>query len=292
MNQDNPRGQPRNAPAAAPVNRPVSTTWQLASTAAGHYQAVLVPAILGPFAQALVEAIGVAEGEMVVDIGCGTGAAARAAARRTGPGGRVVGVDINDGMLEVAASLPAVEGAPIEWRQASADRLPLEDGSMSVVLCAQTLQFLPIRTPVVAQMRRVLAGGGRLGVSTWCRLPDNPYFQALIAAVTTHLGEEAACGLRAIATLGDPAELRILLEQAPWRDLEVTMLERELDLPPLDQFVPRHLGASPMAGMFADLAPAAQAALVGEVAAGMQAYRRDDGTIRVPFRSNMAIAVA
>src|SRR5690606_11648261 len=137
-----------------------------------RYQEVLVPTILGPFAQALVEAVDIAAGDAVADIGCGTGAAARPAALRAGASGRVIGLEINDGMLAVAASLPVMGGASIEWRQCSADRLPLEDGSIDVVLCAQTLQFLPIRSPVVTQMRRVLADGGRVGVSTWCRLPE------------------------------------------------------------------------------------------------------------------------
>jgi hypothetical protein len=114
----------------------------------------------------------------------------------------------------------------------------------------------------------------------------------VIAAVTTHLGEEAAAGLRAIAMLGGQDELRSLLEVAPWRDLSVTVIERELALPPLEQFVARQLAATPLAAAFAGLPGTAQAALVGEAAAALQDFRQADGTFRVPFRSNVATALA
>lgn len=58
-----------------------STQWQLARDAAERYERILVPAILGPAARALVEWSDLQEGEAIVDIGCGTGAAARFAGR-------------------------------------------------------------------------------------------------------------------------------------------------------------------------------------------------------------------
>lgn len=65
-------------------------------------------------------------GDRVVDVACGTGVVAIAAARRVGPTGRVIGVDLNPGMLVMARaqSAPSPECAPIEWHEASADALP------------------------------------------------------------------------------------------------------------------------------------------------------------------------
>jgi ubiquinone/menaquinone biosynthesis C-methylase UbiE len=82
-----------------------STQWQLARAAAERYEQILVPAILGPVARMLVEWANLRHGETVLDVGCGTSAAARYAAEQVGPTGRVVGVDINAGMIEVARSL-------------------------------------------------------------------------------------------------------------------------------------------------------------------------------------------
>ena len=67
---------------AAPA---ISTRWQLERDAAVRYQDVVVPWILGPFAEALVEILGPRPGQAILDVGCGTGAAARAAAIAVGP---------------------------------------------------------------------------------------------------------------------------------------------------------------------------------------------------------------
>ena len=93
---------------AAPYVPPVlSTRYQLGRDAAVRYQDVSVPWILGPFGEALVERAAPGRGEPVLDLGCGTGAATRPAALAVGRSGRVVGLDLNVGMLEVARNLDA-----------------------------------------------------------------------------------------------------------------------------------------------------------------------------------------
>lgn len=60
----------------------------------------------------LVDAAYLAPGERVLDVACGTGVVARVAAKHVGPTGRVVGVDLNPGMIAVARALPAPVGPP------------------------------------------------------------------------------------------------------------------------------------------------------------------------------------
>jgi SAM-dependent methyltransferase len=79
-----------------------STQWQLAREGAMRYEQIIVPAFLGPAARVLVDWAAVQRGETVLDVGCGTGAATRYAAEQAGPSGRVIGIDINAGMIEVA----------------------------------------------------------------------------------------------------------------------------------------------------------------------------------------------
>lgn len=144
-----------------------STQWQLARESAEQYQTILTPAILGPFARALVDFAHMQVSEKVVDVGCGTGAAARYAAETVGRAGWVAGVDVNASMIEVAREQPDVPGAPIEWHVAGATDLPLEDQSVDVVLCAQTLQFLPEKQPSLGEMKRVVKSNGRIALSLW-----------------------------------------------------------------------------------------------------------------------------
>jgi ubiquinone/menaquinone biosynthesis C-methylase UbiE len=93
---------------------------------------------------------------------------ARAAARRAGGEGHVVATDVSGAMLARSAAAGASRGAaPIEYREASADALPFEDGSFDVVLCQQGLQFFPARAAALGEMRRILRPGGGVGIAVW-----------------------------------------------------------------------------------------------------------------------------
>ncbi len=78
------------------------------------YERCLGPAIFTPWARDLVELAGPVLGERVLDVACGTGVVARAVGSRVGAAGKVVGLDLNAGMLEVARSLPWTAPAPVE----------------------------------------------------------------------------------------------------------------------------------------------------------------------------------
>jgi SAM-dependent methyltransferase len=110
--------------------------WQLTMEAAELYERYPARYILGPWAPLLVEAARLTAGERVLDIACGTGVVTRAAAKRVSPTGRIVGIDLNPGMIAVARSLPAPIGASIEWLERSAQNpvaswvVPSEDRTL------------------------------------------------------------------------------------------------------------------------------------------------------------------
>jgi SAM-dependent methyltransferase len=87
--------------------------WQVAGSAPEVYERELVPAVFGAWAPILVELAQPRPSERVLDVACGTGIVARIAATRVGPGGTVVGIDLNPGMLSVARSVvsPAIRRA-------------------------------------------------------------------------------------------------------------------------------------------------------------------------------------
>jgi len=265
-----------------------STEWHLARAAAERYQHILTPAILGPFARALVDTAALRAHATVVDVGCGTGAAARYAAEQVGSAGQVMGIDLNVGMLEVAQSLPPVTGAPIAWREASATQLPLDDQSVDVVLCAQTLQFLAEKQVSVSEMRRVVKPAGRIAVSLWCPLEDTPYFDTLVSTVARHIGAKTAAGLGAAFALSDAHEIHCLFEGAGFGSVEMTVTQLDLPLPPLAEFVPRHISATPMAAGFAQASPEVQRAVVEDVATQLRQYETN-GRASIPFRSHMIV---
>lgn len=266
----------------------VSTQWQLARRAAERYQRVLTPTILGPFAQALVTHAALQSGERVLDVGCGTGAATRVAAETVGPTGHVLGVDVNPSMIDVARSLPAVPGAPLEWRVATATSLPLDEQSVDVVLCAQTLQFLPEKQLSLAEMHRVLKVGGRLALSLWCAIEDNPYFHALVEAVAVHVGVEVAAGLKSAFALPNASTIHGLLKAAHFTQIEVNVVRLDLPVPELAEFVPRHISATPMDAGFQRAAPTVKQMIIREVSERLCAYQTTS-QLQIPFKSNLFV---
>lgn len=266
-----------------------STQWQLARNAAERYEQILVPAILGPAARALVEWAEPRAGEAVLDVGCGTGSAARYAAARVGPAGRVVGVDINPGMIDVARSLPPISGPAIEWLEENAQHLPFVNDVFDVTLCAQTLQFLTERPPALAEMYRTIKPGGRVAASLWCDIDQSPYFQALVEAVARHVGPDTAAGLGAAFNLTDAGAIDNLFADAGFGHTEMAVAELNLDLPPLAAFIPRHITATPMSAGFHAAPEAARQTVIEEVTAQLAPYRTPEGA-RVPFRTHLVLA--
>src|SRR5712692_2755732 len=128
---------------SAPALRDNARRWQLNLDAARCYQQFMVPVVFQPWAAKLVDRATLCPGCRVLDLACGTGVTARIAAERVGPGGEVVGVDLNAPMLSVARSLEPVPGARISWRCGDAEDLPFLDLSFDAVLCHQGFQFFP-----------------------------------------------------------------------------------------------------------------------------------------------------
>jgi ubiquinone/menaquinone biosynthesis C-methylase UbiE len=219
--------------------------WQLTMKAAELYERCPARYILGPWAPLLVETAHVAVSERVLDVACGTGVVTRAAAERAGRRGRVVGIDLNPGMIAVAQSLPAIDGAPIEWLERSALDLGLDDASFDVVLCQQGLQFFPDKRVALGEMRRVLAGKGRLALSVWNNV--GIYNTAVSAALAQFVGSDVAARFNASRKTPAAEELQQLVTEAGFSDVEVSVSRINVHLPQIDRFVLEHLAATPVA---------------------------------------------
>ncbi len=102
-------------------------------------------------------------GETVVDIGCGAGVDSILAARKVGPSGRVVGVDMTAEMVKKATANAVAAGVSnAEFHQGEADRLPVGDGTTDVVISNGVLNLCIDKPKVLAEVYRVLRPGGRL----------------------------------------------------------------------------------------------------------------------------------
>jgi SAM-dependent methyltransferase len=127
------------------------------SESAADYAATMAPA-LRPVAAEVVRRAELRPGERVIDIGTGTGTAA---AMALGEGRRVIGVDAAPGMLAIARA----EVPDVQFELADFGALPLDDGTVDVVLAAHALLFADDRVAALLEWRRITRTGGRISLS-------------------------------------------------------------------------------------------------------------------------------
>jgi len=160
------------------------------------------------------------EGERVLDLGSGGGIDVLLSARRVGPTGFVHGVDMTEEMLSLARANAAEAGVTnVEFHQGVIEDLPLPDASVDVVISNCVVNLSPDKPRVLAEAFRVLAPGGRLGIS------DVVAEDHLGPAERAERGSLVGC----IAGALSRAEYLDLLAGAGFVDAEVTFTHEVAD---------------------------------------------------------------
>ena len=108
----------------------------------------------------------VEEGDTVLDLGCGAGTDLLLAAKKVGPSGRVIGVDMVDEMLVAARAVTAESGfTHVEVRKGLIEELPVESASIDWVISNSTIQLSPEPERIFAEIVRVLEPGGQVSIA-------------------------------------------------------------------------------------------------------------------------------
>jgi SAM-dependent methyltransferase len=225
----------------------------------------------------------VAPGQAVLDVACGTGVVARTAADRMGGRGRVVGLDLNEGMLAVARRLRP----DIEWRQGDAAELPFDAGSFDVVLCQSALMFFPDRAAALRQMARVATARGTVAVQVWDRLEAQTGYGAVYRAFAEHLGPEATALETSYWALGDLELMGSLFEAAGLRVTATRTRVGTVRFASAEEAVATEIEATPLAERIG------RDGYGRVLAAGAEAIRPfvvDGGRVELPIQGHLVTA--
>lgn len=174
------------------------------------YDRYLGPLIFEPFAADLATRVAALAPARMLETAAGTGIVTRAMARALPASTEIISTDLNQPMLDYAASQPGVER--VAWRQANAQELPFPDVSFDAVICQFGVMFFPDKVGAYREARRVLKPGGRFLFSVWDRIEDNDF-----ADVVT----------KAVAELF-PADPPLFLARTPHGHHAIAAIERDL----------------------------------------------------------------
>jgi SAM-dependent methyltransferase len=239
---------------------------------AGDWDDTLGP-VAGEAIAPLLDAVGAAPGVRLLDIACGTGALAAAAAER---GAQAIGIDFAPGMVaEAARRRPGVE-----FRVADAEAIPLADASMDAVTCSFGLLHMERPERVLAEVARVLRpGAGRFAMTAW--IQEGDFFTLIGDAVQAHADMTAPLPpAPPLFRFADEGECRSALVAAGFAESSFRRLplvwtggapEAVLDL--------LHRGTVRAMMLIEAQAPEARAAIEQAIVQGAERYRVDTGGV-------------
>jgi len=188
---------------------------------------------LGPATERMLDMARIGTGSHVLDVAAGAGEQTLSAARRVGPGGRVLATDLSPNILDFAArtaqeaGLAQVETLAIDGERL--DALPAE--SFDAVISRVGMIYFPDQQRALAGMRHALKPGGRFATITYSTAERNGFFSLPVSIIRERAQLPAPLpGQPGPFSLGSPEVLHSALEQAGFKDIEVEVVEAPLRL--------------------------------------------------------------
>jgi ubiquinone/menaquinone biosynthesis C-methylase UbiE len=188
-----------------------------------------------PFAAQLATMVLLGPGGKVLDVGCGAGGALLPAARRVGPTGEALGIDLSPAMVERTREAAAEAGLEqVQAQVMDGAALEFEDARFDAVLAAFVLAAIPDADAALAEWRRVLRPTGTIAVAVWENLLDNRWtwegelIRELASEVPQELLQEVG---RMTGRFATASALRAGLEGAGFSEVKVERMDVERTYP-------------------------------------------------------------
>jgi SAM-dependent methyltransferase len=192
--------------------------------------------VLQPLEALLVEAVAKRKARSVLDVGCGTGSTTLAVARKIGPKGAAVGVDISEPMIALAKQRAERESSPARFLVADAQTYAFDANSFDMIVSRFGVMFFDDSVRAFTNLRRAAAPKAELNCIVWRSPAENPFMTTAERAAAPFLPEMPPRkpdepGQFAFA---DRARVESILRSAGWTGIDVQPLDVACTLPERD----------------------------------------------------------
>jgi SAM-dependent methyltransferase len=207
--------------------------------ASGHAWVDAQPVLDGmfqPFDDLIVESLRPARAGHVLDVGCGTGSTTLAVARRLGPQGRYVGIDISDPMVTAARARAEREGTDVSFIRADARQHAFEPAAFDTIISRFGVMFFDDAVQAFANLRRAAAGDAELRFIAWRSATENPFMttaERAAAPLLPNLPTRRPHGPGQFA-FAEPGTVHHILEASGWAGIDIQPIDVACMLPVAD----------------------------------------------------------
>lgn len=261
-----------------------------------HTQLEVTQRQWGVLSDGLLDLARVTTGDRVLDLACGVGDPALAAAVRVGPSGTVIATDLSPDMVAFAATRAAAAGlSNVETHAMDAAAIDLPPSSVDAVVCRLGLMFVPDLDRVFTGVRSVLVPGGRFAtVIPW--RPTDQAMPNLVGAILKALGlppmPPAVPGTPGIFSLSDASYVCAALERAGLNEIRVQPVTLSYDYVSPDEWLDFLLALNVPLRLWLAGVPEGELASARSAAIGaMSRWVHDDGHVRFTGHAYYATAV-
>lgn len=236
---------------------------------------------ISAYREPMLAAASIADGERVLDFGCGNGQSSRDAAQAT-PTGWVVGADLSAAMLDQARRQAEAEGlSNVEYVQADAQVHPFDTEGFDIAMSRFGSMFFADKEAALANIAAALRPGGRLLLVVWQTLPKNEHFATMFSTLSA--GRDLPTpppGAPSPFSLADPDLTRSWLTEAEFTDVGIESVEGKFDFGPnaedAFEFACRTSAAR---GLLSDLEGDTRASALDALRDALRAHETPDGVL-------------
>ncbi len=247
-----------------------------------YYERFLGPLIYTPYAEDLAYRVRVGSKARILELACGTGQLTRELLAAMEPGARLVAIDLNAPMLEVARR--KVRDARVEWHEANAMSLPFEPASFDAVVCQFGVQFFDDKVAAAAEVRRVLRKEGAYHFSTWAGPADNPLARIAQETAVACYPDDTPAFYKVPWSYGDTRQIESDLRAGGFRDISIQAVDVIGRAPSSDYAAMGIVQGTPMANAIEQRGTISVDAFTAVISATLT-RELGDGPLAIPMRA-------